>query len=409
MNIKHLAYLLAFSNIRRPRILHSNILFMFPDIVCFCHLRWDFVYQRPQHLLSRFAQQGRVFIIEEPFFDAAPGGCHYEVTKDPVLDLWIVQPHVEPQLPDDQYMATFQFLLNNLMESHYITQYIAWYYSPMAFSFSAHLRPLVTVYDCMDELSAFLHAPASLKEQEKRLLQRADIVFTGGQSLYEAKKHLHANIHPFPSSIDKDHFSIARTLIEEPEDQAVIPHPRIGFYGVIDERLHISLLGKLAQRRPAWQFIIVGPVVKIDPASLPRYNNLHYLGGKSYTELPAYLAGWDIAMLPFMHNEATRFISPTKTPEYLAGGKPVISTSVKDVVDTYEALGLVKIADTADTFIAAADSILADTDRSAWLAQTDAFLATISWDKTWENMNDLILMQLNDNNIIYTEKMEAYV
>lgn len=381
---------------------------MFPVVLCFCHLRWSFVYQRPQHLLSRFARQSRVYIIEEPFFDAAPGGSHYQVTKDPQLDVWIIEPHLQPGLPEGQYLETQQLLLNNLMHNHYINEYIAWYYSPMAFMFSSHLTPLLTVYDCMDELSGFLFAPPALKEQELALMQKADIVFTGGTSLFEAKKHLHANIHPFPSSIDKAHFAQARHAMKEPQEQTTIPHPRIGFYGVIDERLDINLLDQLAMLRPDWHFILVGPVVKIDPATLPRHPNIHYPGGKTYQELPSWLAGWDIAMLPFALNESTRFISPTKTPEYLAGGKPVISTSIPDVIDPYGKAGLVLIADTAEAFVNAAASLLQQKDHAGWLDLTDQFLANTSWDKTWQQMNKH-LQDLLNNNINNTPKKEAHV
>ncbi|GAO44036.1 glycosyltransferase [Flavihumibacter petaseus] len=384
---------------------------MFPDLLCFCHLRWNFVYQRPQHLLSRFARNGRVFVVEEPLFDAAPGDSHYETSKDVTTDLWIVELHIEPLLSRVDIIETQRILVDKLIRNFNINNFIGWYYTPAALEFSDHLEPVLTVYDCMDELSAFLNAPESLKALELLLLEKADIVFTGGQSLYEAKKHLHANIHPFPSSIDKAHFGKARADQQDPEDQAAISHPRIGFYGVIDERLHIALMDELALRKPYWHFILLGPVVKIDPSTLPRHANLHYPGGKSYGELPRYLAGWDIAMLPFALNESTRFISPTKTPEYLAGGKPVISTSVKDVVSVYGTNGLVSIADTADDFIAAAEAILKATpaERSAWLKKTDAFLAGMSWDKTLQEMKTLVQSTLNNKFINLKEKREAYV
>lgn len=381
---------------------------MYPDIICFSHLRWNFVYQRPQHLLSRFARLGRVFYIEEAIIDAAPGAGYYHITNDPVLNLSVIEPHIEPGLSDRELVAVQRQLLDNFKNEQHIDAFIAWYYSPMAMTFSSHLHPQGTVYDCMDELSAFLNAPPAIKEQENLLMQRADLVFTGGKSLYEAKKHLHPHIYPFPSSIDHAHFSKAREPLAEPPDQSSIPHPRIGFYGVIDERLHISLLRRLAQHRPDWHFILIGPTVKIDPATLPRADNLHYLGGKQYLELPAYLSGWDIAMLPFAHNEATRFISPTKTPEYLAGGKPVISTSIRDVVDPYEQLGLVQIADTTDEFIARAEALLSQTDNSAWLANADEFLAHTSWDKTWLEMRCL-MEPLLSNKINNRKKEEANV
>jgi UDP-galactopyranose mutase len=244
----------------------------------------------------------------------------------------------------------------------------------------------------MDELSAFRNAPRALREREAELFRRADLVFTGGQSLYEAKRDQHANVYAFPSSIDRAHFAQARNIMTDPADQARIPHPRMGFFGVVDERFDIELLDAVSEARPDWNFVIIGPVVKINEADLPRRPNIHYLGSKSYKELPAYLAGWDVAALLFARNDSTRFISPTKTPEYLAAGRPVVSTSIRDVVRPYGKLGLVRIADDAAEFVKAAAEIGMDerTDDAAWLARVDEFLAKISWDRTWGEMAELI-------------------
>ena len=358
------------------------------DIICFCHLRWNFVYQRPQHLLSRFALMHRIFLIEEPLFDATEN--YMGITRNNDTNVWILVPHLKDTLDVTEVMTVQKNLLDSMLESIQINRYVLWYYSPMALSWSDHLTPILIVYDCMDELSAFKFAPPHLVQREQKLMRKADLVFTGGQSLYLAKIHLHDNIHSFPSSIDKVHFSIARSDVTEPVDQADIPHLRIGYYGVLDERLDIDLLNQLVTLRPDWHFILIGPVVKIDPADLPRQNNIHYLHSKSYAELPCYLAGWDIAMMPFALNESTRYISPTKTPEYLAGGKPVISTPIKDVVTPYGEKGLVHIAASPAIFIAAAEAILTKVGYDEWLAKVDEFLSGISWNKTWQRMDELI-------------------
>jgi UDP-galactopyranose mutase len=290
-------------------------------------------------------------------------------------------------------VALQRSLLEGLLSERRIDvdQAVLWYYTPMALPFSRHLSPRATVYDCMDELSAFKGAPPELREREDELFSRADLVFTGGQTLYEAKRDRHPAVYAFPSSIDHEHFAQARTTIREPQDQVAIPHPRLGFFGVIDERLDIELLDAVAHARPDWQIVMIGPVVKIDPAALPRRDNIHYLGGKAYADLPAYLAGWDVALLPFARNESTRFISPTKTPEYLAAGKPVVSTSIRDVVRPYGDMKLVGIADTAEEFVKAVEFALDERGRSAeWLARVDEFLGQTSWDKTWGQMSRLI-------------------
>jgi UDP-galactopyranose mutase len=257
--------------------------------------------------------------------------------------------------------------------------------------FSAHLAADCTVYDCMDELANFHGAPPELLPLEQRLMERADLVFTGGYSLYEAKQHRHSSVHPFPSSVDVAHFAQARTGNADPADQANLARPRFGFYGVVDERMDLELLAHLADARPDWSLVIVGPVVKISESDLPRRPNLHYLGGKSYAELPAYLSGWDVALMPFAINEATRFISPTKTPEYLAAGRPVVSTPIADVIRHYGDVAAVHVAHDREAFVAACDAALAMAQTGgAWLDEVDTLLADLSWDRTQSGMADLI-------------------
>ncbi|BAY78119.1 UDP-galactopyranose mutase [Nostoc linckia NIES-25] len=359
-----------------------------PDIVCLSHLRWNFVYQRPQHLLSRCAQGKRVFFIEEPIFSEEPLK-RLDINEDS-SGVVVVVPHLPQGLSEETINADLQLLIDSFFTEHNINKYICWYYTPMAIAFTRHLQPQAVVYDCMDELSAFKGASPTLKNYEAELFRRADLVFTGGQSLYESKVNQHPNVYAFPSSVDVPHFGQARNL-QEPADQAHIPHPRLGFFGVIDERMDIELLAGIAEARPDWHLVIIGPVVKIDPAALPHHENIHYLGGRDYKQLPTYLAGWDLAMLPFARNESTRFISPTKTPEYLAAGRPVVSTSIRDVVRPYGESKLVRIADTVSEFVVAAEQAMQeDTPASEWLSRVDTFLEKISWDRTWASMMKLI-------------------
>ncbi len=363
-----------------------------PDLVCLSHLRWDFVYQRPQHLMSRFARDRRVFFFEEPV--GGDGPARLEVSERPG-GVRIAVPHLPQGLPPEEAEAAQRDLLQGLLADHGVGDYVLWYYTPMAIGFTDGLEPVAVVYDCMDELSLFRGAPPSLLERERRLLEIADLVFTGGHSLYEAKRARHPQVHAFPSSIDAEHFGRARRPAAEPADQAAIPRPRLGYFGVIDERIDLDLLAAAADARPGWQWVMIGPVVKIDPASLPRRSNLHYLGMKPYDELPSYLAGWDVALMPFAANESTRFISPTKTPEYLAGGRPVVSTPIRDVVRPYGDLELVEIAGDPEAFVAAAERSMRrfgqeGPEREAWLRRVDEFLARGSWSRTFRHMSDLI-------------------
>ena len=359
------------------------------DLVCFSHLRWDFVYQRPQHLLTRCAQDRRVFFVEEPIF--GNDSMRLEL-REREAGVQVVVPHLPEGLRSEvATTAVMKEMIRRLFLENGLRDYVFWYYTPMAFTFTNHLNPIASIYDCMDELSAFKGAHARLPELEKQLFQHVDLVFTGGQSLYEAKRNAHRAVYPFPSSIDVSHFGKARTIVNDPKDQADIPKPRLGFFGVIDERFDIGLLKAAASKRPDWHFVMVGPVVKIQPKTLPKGENIHYLGPKKYDELPSYLANWDIALLLFARNQSTRFISPTKTPEYLAAGKPVISTSIRDVVRPYGDLNLVQIADDPDEFVRAAEKILSrPQEKTEWLARVDDFLADVSWDKTWSQMAALI-------------------
>ncbi|KAA9338621.1 glycosyltransferase family 1 protein [Hymenobacter busanensis] len=367
-----------------------------PDLVCFAHLHWDFVWQRPQHLLSRFAKHTRVFYVEEPctHFDDLQMKPWMEVKEREAGKLKVVVAHLPGGLSEAAADKIQSELLTNYFKQENIHDFVAWYYSPMFLAKSRHLKPFLTIYDCMDELANFKGAHPELRSREQELFKQAQLVFTGGQSLYEAKTKQHHSAHAFPSSIDKAHFGQARTNLTEPADQKDIAHPRVGFFGVVDERLDIELLGQLATAHPEWQFVIIGPVVKIDPASLPQSKNIHYLGGKDYKELPTYLHGWDVATLLFADNESTKFISPTKTPEYLAAGKPVVSTPIRDVVRPYGELGLVHIAADADAFGKAISLALDEADDAAWLQRVDAYLATISWDQTWQGMVGLMQAEL---------------
>jgi UDP-galactopyranose mutase len=357
--------------------MHAN-----PAIIVFSHLRWDFVFQRPQHLLSRLAANHRVFFIEEPI----PHDQEQESWEraEPLVNLTVCRP----RLPggalgfDDAHLPALRGLLARLVADEALHDYVAWFYTPMALPLLDELDPRAVIYDCMDELSAFLHAPPAMRTREAALMARADVVFTGGRSLYQARKDRHHNVHCFPSSVDASHFATAATGAAEAGDQAHLPGPRLGFFGVIDERMDLALLDALARTQPDFQIVMVGPVVKIDPARLPRHPNLHYLGQRTYEQLPSYLAGWDVCLLPFARNESTRYISPTKTLEYMAAGKPIVSTPIADVAGPYG--DVVYLGETAEEFAAACARALAEepAERTRRLGCMREVLAATSWERT---------------------------
>ena len=362
-----------------------------PTLICFSHLRWDFVFQRPQHLMCRFARDMQVVYWEEPIVVAAGETPTLQVREaENCIGLKIVVPHLPEGLDMPEAEEALRGLLDGFLPSLGQPR-VAWYYTPMMLPFSRHIGADVVVFDAMDELSKFKFAPPVLLKLEQELIDLADLVFTGGSSLYEAKKDRHHSVHCFPSSVDRMHFAKARARQFDPADQDDLPRPRLGFYGVIDERFDIDLLGEVAAMRPDWSFVMVGPVVKISEDDLPKRGNIHYLGGKTYAQLPAYLSGWDVALMPFAMNESTEFISPTKTPEYLAGGKPVVSTPIRDVVRHYGQLEGVRIASGAENFIAECEAALALAHGSReWLAEADLMLSSQSWDTTQARMAGLI-------------------
>jgi UDP-galactopyranose mutase len=364
------------------------------DILCFSHLRWNFVFQRPQHLLSRWAKETRVFYFEEPVLgDFENNFLKTIYSKD--LNLTILTPHIRENSQEKETNIFLKESVNQIIKWYNISDYLLWYLTPMAIEFSSDLKPKGVVYDSMDELSMFKGAHPNILPNENKLFKIADVVFTGGYSLYEYKKHRHHNIHPIPSSIDQNHFN-SGSANPDPSDQAKIPHPRVGFFGVLDERMDIELVNGLALKMPDIHFIMIGPVVKIDPSLLPKHKNIHYLGQKSYEELPSYLAHWDVAILPFAKNDSTRFISPTKIPEYLAAGKQVVSTSIRDVVMPYGEEGMVEIADNVKDFSSAIERILKGKENPAWELMVREHLKGNSWDLTWLKMKNIIYKTLEE-------------
>ncbi len=356
------------------------------DLICFSHLRWDFVYQRPQHLMSRFGKHRRVLYVEEPVFHDGPPRWLFSAVEEGVV-------RCVPKLPETSDLGNHREHIRKLMKELAVRwecgECVQWFYTPMMLDWADGLEAAAVVYDCMDELSKFRFAPAELVELEQRLFSKADLVFTGGHSLYEAKKEQHRSVHEFPSSIDAYHFRQALFDHDDVAEQAEFSRPRIGYAGVIDERIDLELIAGAADLRPDWSFVMIGPVVKIDPETLPQHANIHYLGMKDYRDLPRYFAGWDVGMMPFALNESTRYISPTKTPEYLAAGLPVVSTAITDVVRPYGEMGLVEIASAAEEFVAAAERAMAQ-DKVERLRLVDLFLAERSWDQTARQMNRLI-------------------
>jgi len=370
-----------------------------PTLIVFSHLRWSFVFQRPQHLMSRLAGRWQVLFVEEPVRCSGPPRLEVR-TLGPSLTVLVPHtPAASAGFHDDQ-LALLQPLLYTYLREQRCSVDVAWLYTPMALPLVRTVRPACIVYDCMDELSAFKDAPRQLRQRESALLKQASLVLTGGPSLYEARRNLHANVHCFPSAVDAAHFAPANLVPDSDDAQAAfalqghLPGPRLGFFGVIDERLDTALVDLLAERHPEWSVVMAGPVVKIDPASLPQRPNLHWLGMQPYERLPYLLAGWDVCLMPFAMNESTRFISPTKTLEYMAGEKPVVSTPVPDVIWLYGEA--VAVAAGPEAFVAACENVLAERGAPRCRRATEMLSAVSlhSWDRSATGIHTLLLKAL---------------
>ena len=365
------------------------------DLVCYSHFRWESTYQRPQHLMSRFARERRVFYIEEPRFDDGLVPKWGSRESDP-SGVRVFFPVLSQDLKESDAKTTsarnktISRMLKALFREQGIAEHISWFYTPTALEQCPGIQPVATIYDCIDEPSSCRSSSPTHYLTEKELFRRCDMVFTGGASLFEAKRRQHTHVYPFPSSVDVPHFARARSRGDIAPDQNTLSRPRLGYAGTIDERIDLELLREVAELRPEWQFIMVGPVAKVDESTLPRAANIHWLGEKTYGDLPTYFAGWDVAMMPFVINDSTRYMSPTKTPEFLAAGLPVVSTPVRDVARSYGKSGLVRIASNAQAFVAEAEQSLTHSPSLKVRRQTDAYLRTLSWEATWSGMNLLI-------------------
>jgi len=358
-----------------------------PHLLVFSHLRWNFVFQRPQQLLARLARHHPVVFVEEPLHAA---GVPRLERSTPMPNVEVLRPRTPVDAPgfhDDQ-LSVLKPLLHRHLSHEGIDDVVAWFYTPMALPLLSGLAPTAVVYDCMDDLASFKAAPRQMRQRETALLKIADLVFAGGPSLYESKRAQHDHVVCLPSAVDASHYARDRALacadqVRRAEAlQGAIAGPRLGYFGVIDERLDLQLLARVADAEPTWQLLMVGPVAKIDPSQLPRRSNIHWLGAQPYDLLPQLAAGWDVCMIPFVLDETTRYISPTKTLEYLAAGKPVVSTGVHDVKAMFS--DVVRIADGAERFIGAVRDALEESSLhgAERAADAQACVWRYSWDET---------------------------
>jgi glycosyltransferase involved in cell wall biosynthesis len=329
----------------------------FPIIV-HSHLGWDWVWQRPQQFHSRLSQRHRILFVEGPV--AREGLTAAQVTLREVPDypnIVVVQMEMPAERWNDgawvdkERRRLVESVLSGPLGADFQDP-VQWFYDPMAVTaFAGHLNERAIVYDCMDQLSKFRGAPAELVRRERELLAIANVVFAGGPKIWKDKVTHNANCYSFGCGVDVEHFGHAAdpaTVV--PADIAKLPRPVYGYIGVVDERIDYDLLATLAEKNAGGSVVMIGPWTKVDPSTFPRRENLHWLGQRDYGQLPAYAKGFDVCLMPFALNEATEFINPTKALEYMAAGRPIVSTAIEDVVLQFE--DVVKVARTPEDFAA---------------------------------------------------------
>ncbi len=362
------------------------------DLIVYSHLRWDHVTQRPQHLISRISKHRKTIFVEEAIVDPKYKAPHAKLIVQS-NNLWVYKSFFPRKYSSKKFA---EILAKNLRKLKFSPRPITWYYSAAYVDLDLYIPSSLVIYDCMDELSAFNGAPKELINQEKKLLNIADVVFTGGKSLFEAKKKFNNQTFCFPSSVEAKHFEKALYMTTKlPKPIKNIPHPIVGYYGVIDERINYDLLEKIAKTNPHISFVMIGPTAKIDPHQLPQVANLYFLGQQPYQDLPGYLKAFDIAMMPFAINSATKFISPTKTLEYMAADKPIISTPIFDVKRDYS--HVVQIIENSKQFSKSIEYFLNEkkADRNKRSIAQRKIIESTSWDKTAKSMQEIFLQVLN--------------
>jgi len=383
-------------------------------IICFSHLTWDRnLFQRPQQLMLRFSKRFNVLYVSgyscrQFFIDLfrRKKTHSYHVTDN----LAVYSPFALP--PIKKYSSItirlnkilLSFLVKRRLKKLKFKDPILWIYHPRYIDAIGKFKEELIIYDCMDDFTSLLSdyedRERNIKD-ERALLKKADMVFAGGYSIAELKRDSREHIHVFPSAVEIYHFKKARSdNLEMPDDITDIPHPILGYWGAIDERVDHELLKRLAMKHPEWSIVLLGPIVRHkagDLSYLKEIKNIFWLGPKDYSLLPNYAKAFDVCLIPFVLSREGKFLSPTKTLEYLATGKPVVSTPITDVVRFYD--GVVGIADGPDEFGMAVRRCMEE-DNASMKQKRICFTENKSWEDTAEKMEKLILDKIEEKSSV---------
>jgi hypothetical protein len=368
-----------------------------PVLMVFSHMAWNPGQGRTPQLMAALAGRWQILFVEAPRHAAGAARLESRAIRAGLTVLTLTTPAPAAGFHDDA-QAFGVTLLREELAGRRLKIDIAWLDTPMAWPLAQALGIACLAYDCLEGPPASLQFDAALLHQrESALMRTAALMVAAGPSLFNAHRHRHANLHCVCSAVHAEHFSPASLELTSARArrghvlQSSLARPRLGYFGSIDERLDLDLLAALADRQPGWAFVMVGSVAGIAAERLPQRRNIHWLGEQDDALLPYLLAGWDLALMPYVVSEATRFLMPSQTLEYMAGYQPIVSTPVRDVQALY-APAVTIAAPQAEAFSSACEEVLAESARarSARLIDMARIVARHAWANTADFVHGLL-------------------
>lgn len=318
-------------------------------IVCLSSTRWSFLWQRPQQIMSRLCARHDILYVDPPFpvaEEQVRGISNDESGTLIVKNLQTINDALQifrpleisrfsyPDLDSNELLKMNQELLQCQIQKALFQlgwqHPLLWLYDPRNVNLVDQLNPCGVIYDCVDSFRSFSWSHPHVSIWEEALVDRADVVLATSRALYQERLRKNRYTFLVPNAADYKHFSPWQGY-EKPADITAISRPRLGFIGAIYEWVDLELLQVIADKSPAWNLVLIGP--KQHGLQLPERSNIHWLGQRGYAELPAYVHSFDVALIPFLVNETTQHANPIKFWEYLAAGKPVVSTLLPEIPD----------------------------------------------------------------------------
>ncbi len=276
-----------------------------------------------------------------------------------------------------------------LMWREGIRKPISWFMIPHVSLAAGRLGERLSVYYCIDDYAASPDVDAeAVRNMDEELTRNADLVFVAAKTLLEPKRKLNDNTFVSPHGVDVEHFGRAQVpSLPIPSDVRDLPHPVVGFFGLIESRMDLELLGFLARSRPNWTFLMIGRVA-VAERELPSLPNLHFIGKRPYESLPAYGKHFDAAIIPYRQTQFNYHANPLKLREYLAMGKPVVAVSTPEI-DRYS--DVVDVVNSHEEFLSRLDAVFSGTDEPSDVARRMNRVAGESWDSRLNEVFEIVL------------------